>query len=105
MIQSLSLLTVLAQATVPNFDPTLEDLKLFEYRRQVGRKRHISFRASALVVKSAMKFGKLSPQIGPIEEKPPVVRKRFSIRKRYIRRYTMLIFSVNLERRGYFGKQ
>lgn len=42
----------------------------------MGKKRHISFKTSALLVKSAVKMGKLNSQVGSIEEKPVVSRKK-----------------------------
>lgn len=68
--QALSLLVVLGEAISPDYDPALEDLNIFSYKRQVVGRKKTSFRASALMVQSVLKLGKLSPQISAIEEKP-----------------------------------
>ena len=56
--EAVHLLCLFAEATAPEFDPSMEDVKVLEGSRTKAAKRRISFHKSAVLVKNVMRITK-----------------------------------------------
>lgn len=56
--EAVNLLCLFAKTTAPEFDPSVEDVKMLDDSRAKTTKRHISFQKSATLVKNVMKITK-----------------------------------------------